>query len=87
MRKICLFLFWIFIVQSNPTHLNAQSIGVNPQSVATNLDIPWDLEHWGGDSLIFTQRSGELIRLDIPNVFAGFGRLDIKLDFSNALMA
>ncbi|MCI4670896.1 MAG: PQQ-dependent sugar dehydrogenase [Bacteroidia bacterium] len=47
--------------------LIAQNVAVNAQSVAKNLFIPWDLEYWGNDTLIFTQKSGEIIRLDIQN--------------------
>ncbi|MEO0897869.1 MAG: PQQ-dependent sugar dehydrogenase [Bacteroidota bacterium] len=39
-------------------------------SVGTGFDIPWDLEYWGNDTLLFTQRAGQIMRLDINSGMA-----------------
>lgn len=64
-RHSILVLIGLLILSCPPAL--AQKPAVNAQPVATQLATPWDLEYWGSDSLLFTQKGGQVIRLDIKN--------------------
>lgn len=38
---------------------------IDTNIVATHLEIPWDMEVWANDSIIFTQRGGSICRLSL----------------------
>ncbi|MDP4933110.1 MAG: PQQ-dependent sugar dehydrogenase [Salibacteraceae bacterium] len=42
-----------------------ESTVIDTQVVAKNLEIPWEMEAWGNDTILFTQRSGSICRLSL----------------------
>lgn len=60
-------LSWAVLIFSVCSTLQGQvwleETQLDTQTVATGLEIPWDLERWNTDTLIFTERTGAIKRL------------------------
>lgn len=61
----CLFAIGIGLANVSRAQIWLEQTQLDTQSVATGLDIPWDMQRWGEDTLIFTERTGAIKRLSV----------------------
>lgn len=66
MRALTLiaFLVQVFSVQSQVWLAETQ---LDTLVVAEHLEIPWDMQRWGEDTIIFTERGGDIKRLAVTS--------------------
>lgn len=65
MRNLLFSTLFLFLFSSVNAQVWLEQTVIDTQVVATNLEIPWEMEPWSNDTILFTERGGKIKRLSL----------------------
>jgi glucose/arabinose dehydrogenase len=65
MLKVLFSAVLIFLYSASNAQVWLEQTIIDTQVVATNLEIPWEMETWSDDTILFTERGGKIRRLSL----------------------
>ncbi|MEO0468275.1 MAG: PQQ-dependent sugar dehydrogenase [Bacteroidota bacterium] len=72
------FSLFLLIVLVNGLFAQKTRIQTATTTHATQLNLPWDMQWWGNEKIVFTERPGTISRLDLSN-----GQVDLLHSVDN----
>lgn len=65
MRKVLLSALSLFLFSEVSAQVWLEQTVIDTQVVASSLEVPWEMEAWSDDTILFTERSGKIKRLSL----------------------
>lgn len=65
MREALTWMVCCFLGLNASAQVWLEQTQLDTQTVAHSLEIPWDMQRWGEDTLVFTERTGKVKRLAV----------------------